>query len=554
MRIASPAATATLAALVASLIAACGTEASPTPKRTLASAANIEAHVRFLADDLLEGREAGTRGYDLAALYAVSQFRLLGLEPAGDDGSYLQKVPFLKAQRVLEGSRFSYARDGKRIELKAPADWLPTVNYNATAGEVTAPLVFVGQAVHAPELGHDDLAGVDLQGKVAVYFGGAPERFGNTERAVSSSNREKQRVLVARGAVGVIHLSTPKEEERYSWERGIRNWQRAGLRLRGPDGKGVDTFPELKAGANLPVVQARKLFEGAPASFDEVVARIEKGESKSFDLPGTVTIATRAAHEAIQSTNVVARLPGSDPDLTAEHVVFTAHLDHIGMSAPDPAKPGADLINNGATDNALGSAVLLEVARNMKGSAVKPKRSALFVLVTAEEKGLLGAEYFAAFPTVPVGDIVANVNMDMPVTMTELTDVVPFGVQHTSLQRVLERASREVGFTISADPFPEESVFVRSDQYAFVRQGIPAVYLDTGIVAKDPAVDGKKLFADFLATHYHQPSDDLSQPIHWPTAARLADLNLRIGLMIANDPQRPTWNEGDWLGNKFGKR
>lgn len=553
MRHASPAAAATVAALVASLLAACGTEPAPA-RRTLASAANIEAHVRFLADDLLEGREAGTRGYDLAALYAVAQFRLMGLEPGGADGSYLQEVPFLKATRVLEGSRFSYLRDGRRVELKAPAEWLPTVNYNATASEATGGLVFVGQAVHAPELGHDDLAGVDLKGKIAVLFGGAPERFGDTERAVSSSTREKLRALAERGAIGVLWLSTPKEEERYSWERGTRNWQRPGLRLRGPDGLGVDTFPALRAGGSLPVAQARKLFEGAPASFDEVVARLEKGESRSFDLPGTLTLATRASHETIKSHNVIARLPGSDPELAAEHVVFTAHLDHIGLSTPDPAKPDADLINNGAVDNALGTGVLLEVARNLKGSAVKPKRSSLFLLVTAEEKGLLGAAYFAAFPTVPAGSIVANVNMDMPVILTELTDVVPFGVQHSSLQRVLERAAREVGFTISADPFPEESVFVRSDQYEFVRKGIPAVYLDSGIVATDPAVDGKKLFGDFLEKTYHGVDDEVTLPIHYPTAARLADLNLRIGLMIANDPQRPTWNEGDWLGNKFGKR
>jgi hypothetical protein len=552
MRHASHAVAAALAALVALLLAACGTE--PAPQRTRASAAHIEAHVRFLADDLLEGREAGTRGYDLAALYATAQFRMLGLEPAGDGGGYLQAVPLVSGSRVLEGARFSYARDGKRTELKPLVDWMPSVNYNAERSEVTAPLVFVGQAVHAPELGHDDFAGVDLKGKIAVYFGGAPARFGNTERAVSSSNREKSLALVARGAVGAIHLSTPKEEERYSWERYMKGWQRPGMRLRGPDGKGVDTFPELKAGASLPVAQARRLFEGAPASFDEVVARLDKGESKSFDLPGTVTLEVRSRFEQSLSHNVVARLPGSDPALAAEHVVFTAHLDHVGIKAVDPEKPDADRINNGATDNALGTGILLEVARNLAGGTVKPKRSALFVLVTAEEKGLLGAEYFAAFPTVPAGDIVANVNMDMPVMMTELTDVIPFGVHHSSLQRVLERATREMGVTLSPDPLPQESIFVRSDQFAFVRKGIPAVYLDAGIVAKDPAHDGMKMLEEFLAKHYHQPSDDLSQPIHYPTAARLADLNARIGLMIANDPQRPTWNEGDWLGNRFGKR
>ena len=548
----SSAAAAFAAALVASLIAACGTE--PVQPRTRASAANIEAHVRFLADDLLEGREAGSRGYELAALYATAQFRLMGLEPAGDADSYLQKVPLVSGSRVLEGARFSLLRDGRRTELKPLVDWMPSVNYNAEASEVTGSMVFVGQAVHAPELGHDDFTGVDLKGKIAVYFGGAPERFGNTERAVSSSNREKAAALVARGAIGVIYLSTPEEEKRYSWERYSKGWQRSGMRLVGPDGQSVDTSPELKVGASLPVSWSRSLFEGAPVGFDEAVARLAKGESKSFDLPGTVTIAVRSKYTRTHSYNVAARLPGSDPTLAAEHVVFTAHLDAIGTKALDPEKPDADRIVNGATDNALGSGILLEVARNLAGGTVKPRRSALFVLVTAEEKGLLGAEYFAAFPTVPAESLVANVNMDMPVMMTELTDVIPFGVHHSSLQRVLERAAREVGVTLSPDPLPEESIFVRSDQYAFVRKGIPAVYLDAGIVAKDPARDGKKMLDEFLEKHYHDPSDDVSQPIHYATAARLADLNLRIGLMIANDPQRPTWNEGDWLGNRFGKR
>jgi len=547
------AATAFVAALAAALIAACGSSGTASP-RSRASAANIESHVRFLADDLIEGREAGTRGYDLAALYAVAQFRLMGLAPGAADGSYLQEVPLLKGTRVMDGARFVYARDGKRTELKTLVDWIPGANYNAELSEVSAPLVFVGQAVHAPELGHDDLAGVELKGKIAVYFSGAPERFGNTERAVSSSRSEKARVLTERGAVGTIAISTPEEDKQFPWERSLRYVPRPGMRLVGPDGQGVDTFPELKASASLTLDWGRKLFEGAPVSFDDAVANLKKGESRSFDLPGSATIAVRTKLERITSHNVVARLPGSDPVLAAEHVVFTAHLDHLGVNQPDPAKPDADRINNGAMDNALGCAILLEVARNMAASAVVPKRSALFVLVTAEEKGLLGADYFAHFPTVPSEGIVANVNMDMPTILTELTDVIPFGVQHSSLQHVLERAAREIGFTLSADPFPEESVFVRSDQYPFVRQGIPAVYLDSGIRAKDAAVDGKKLLSGFLEDTYHSPTDDLGQPIHWPTAAKLADLNLRIGMMIANDPQRPTWNEGDWLGARFAKR
>lgn len=538
------------AAALAALVTACGSAEQGRGPRLVSSPAAIEAHVRFLADDLLEGREAGTRGYDIAALYAAAQFGALGLTPAGDDGGWYQRVPLLKGTRVLEGARATLRVGGRTMDLKPLDEFMPSVNYNTAAAEVTAPLVFVGQAVKAPELGHDDLAGVDLKGKIAVYFGGAPERFGNTERAVHNSSREKARDLAAAGAVGTIHLGQPKDEAKHPWAKSAANWARAGMRLKGKDGMPVDGFPQLAANISLPVVSARRLFEGAPISYDEALARIEKGESRSFALPASATLAVRSRFETIESHNVVARLKGSDPVLAEESVVFSAHLDHIGIS---PAGEG-DRINNGATDNALGSAILLELARQMTRSTVKPRRSAVFLLVTAEEKGLLGAEYFAEFPTVPAAGIVANVNMDMPVAMTELTDVISFGAEHSTLGPLVARAVHDNGMTITPDPLPEETVFVRSDQYAFVRKGIPAVYLDAGIKSKDPAVDGKKILEDFLKDHYHQPSDQADLPINYLSAARIADINLRIGLMVANAAERPRWNEGDFLGTRFGKK
>jgi Zn-dependent M28 family amino/carboxypeptidase len=541
------------AATTAALLAACGTrEAVPAP--TLASPGAIEAHVRFLADDLLEGREAGTRGHELAARYAAAQFALLGLEPGGPDGSWYQKVPLLRGTRVLEGARFSVARGGRVERFAVLGEFLPSVNYDLRDAEVSAPLVFVGQAVRAPELGHDDLAGVDLKGKIAVYFGGAPERFGYVERAVSSSSREKAKALVAAGAVGTIYLSRPEDEAKYPWERAAARWARPGMRVQGPDGKAVDNFGELRASVSLSVAAARRLFEGAPLSYDEALAQVAAGTARPMPLPGVATLGVHSDREAVESRNVVARLPGADPALAAEHVVFTAHLDHIGVNAPDPARPDADRINNGATDNALGTAILFEVARLMQRSTVRPRRSALFVLVTAEEKGLLGADYFAEFPTVPVGDLVADINMDMPVLLAPLTDVISFGAEHSTLGKVVAEAVRANGMTLSPDPLPEESVFVRSDQFAFVRRGIPSVYLDAGIVARDPAVDGKALLEGFLKEHYHQPSDEASLPIDYATAARLADVNLRIGMAVANDPQRPRWDAGSFLGKRYGTR
>ena len=252
------------AAVLAALVTACGATEPGRGARLVSSPAAIEAHVRFLADDLLEGREAGSRGYDIAALYAAAQFGALGLMPAGDGGGWYQRVPLLKGTRVLEGARFALQRDGRVTSFKPLDEFMPSVNYNTAAGEVTAPLVFVGQAVKAPELGHDDLAGIDLKGKIAVYLSGAPERFSDTERAVHSSSREKAHDLVAAGAVGTIYLSSPKDEAKYPWARYAANWARPGMRLEGKDGKPVDGFPQLAANISLPVATAASLSGVGP--------------------------------------------------------------------------------------------------------------------------------------------------------------------------------------------------------------------------------------------------------------------------------------------------
>ena len=543
-----------LAPLTLCLLAACS-GAPDAPPAAAAPAATpedgarrIEADVAFLADDLLEGRAAGTRGYDLAARYVASRYRAIGLAPAGDDGSYFQKVPLLEARRVREGAAFTVQREDGDLSFVFQDEFLPGLNFNATSHVVNAPLVFVGQAVHAPELDHDDFAGVDLRGKVAVYFSGAPSTFGNTQRAYHSSGLRKMSQLAERGAVGAIGLGNPVDEAKYPWARGARNWQMPGMRLVDADGKPVDAWPELKATASLGVDGARKLLAGAPMPVDEIFERREKGELESFDLPGRVTLAGATELKRVDSVNVVAKLEGSDPALAGEHIAYSAHLDHVGIGA----EVDGDGIYNGAFDNALGIAVMLQAATELQGDATKPRRSALFVAVTAEERGLLGADYFAKFPTVPRESLVANINMDMPVFLTDVTDVVPIGVEHSTLEADVEAAAAQLGVGLTPDPKPEEVVFVRSDQYAFVRQGIPAVYLDAGIKARNPDVDALALYEDFLTGHYHQPSDETDLPIHYPSAAMLARLNAEIGRRVGNADTRPAWKEGDFFGKTFG--
>ena len=520
--------------------------AEPFDERAGADARRIEADVRFLADDLLEGREAGTRGFDLAALYVAQRMRAIGVRPAGDARGYFQSVPLLRATRVEDGSTLVVARNGATTALRYRDQFLPSLNYNAPDSAVTAPAVFVGQAVHAPELKQDDFAGIDVRGKIAVLFAGAPERFDNDRRAFYSSTREKLAVLTARGAVGVVFVATDEDEARRPWTRSAENWNKPGMRLRGPDGGVVDGFPQLKVVASVNNASADVLLASEGRSSAQLFAQARAGTLRGFDLPGTITLSVRTAIAPATSRNVVGVLPGRGA-LAKEHVVFTAHLDHVGIGAP----VNGDAIYNGALDNALGVAVMLEAAQRMATQAERLQRSIVILAVTAEEKGLLGAEWFAQNPTVARGSIVANVNMDMPVLLVPTRDVVPIGIEHSTLKGVVEQAAREVGLSLSPDPMPEETVFVRSDQYAFIRAGIPAVYLDGGVRSARFNRDASAPMRAFLKDHYHQPGDDANQPIQYADAARLARLNARIGTLIANTPERPTWNAGDFFGTKF---
>lgn len=504
--------------------------------------------MRFLGDDLLEGREAGTRGFDLAALYVATQYRLIGLEPAGDNGSYFQSVPLIRGVRERDGARFVIYRDGERIEFAFEDDYLPGVNFSTGSDSITAPMVFVGQAVSAPHYGHDDFEGVDVSGRIAVVLNSAPAAFPDAERAYHAHRIEKWRALEQRGAIGMILLGDPGREAKRPWSLDAPNWKRPFMRRLDAEGTPADDFPGLRVRVSASVDAAERVFAGSPHTADEVFAMLERGELESFDLAGEATLSTRASLDRLESSNVVARLPGSDPTLSEEHIVLTAHLDHVGFGAPR----NGDRLYNGVQDNAMGTATMLETARLLQASPDSLARSFVFVALTAEEKGLLGAYHYAAQPTVPADSIVANVNMDMPVIIGDVTDVIPIGIEHSTLGGVTERAVAQAGVTLTPDPAPEEVVFVRSDQYPFVRAGIPAVYLKGGIKLRDGS-DGEEIVKVFRAERYHLPNDDLDQPLYWPAAGRLAYVNYRIGALVANDPQRPQWLPDSFFRQTFGR-
>lgn len=513
-----------------------------------ADARRIEADVRYLADDLLEGRETGSRGHDLAALYVAQRLRAMGLRPAGDDGGYGQRVPLLRAQRLPDGNALVIERNGATTALRFRDQFLPLLNYDLPEARVEAPAVFVAQAVHAPELRHDDFAGLDLRGKIAVLFGGAPARFPPDQRAYYASTEEKLRAVAERGAVGAVFVATAGDEQTYPWARSAEDWRRPGMRLRGADGRAIDSTPSLRVVARVSAAVADVLLSGNGHTAAELYQATDAGRLRGFELPGRIVLAARNTVAPLESRNVVARLPGSDRRLAAEHVVFSAHLDHVGIGPP----VDGDAIYNGAIDNALGVAVMLEAARELAAAPNPPRRSILFVAVTGEEKGLLGAQWFARHPTVPAASLVANLNLDMPMLLAPTRDVVPVGIEHSSLAPLVRQAAQDVGVALSPDPAPEQNLFVRSDQYAFIRAGVPAVYLNGGIEGARFGADPLAAQRAYLSQRYHQPGDDASQPIQYADAARLARLHARLGRLIGDAPQRPSWNAGDFFGQRFG--
>jgi Zn-dependent M28 family amino/carboxypeptidase len=513
-------------------------------------AEGVRAHIRFLSDDLLEGRDTGTRGYDLAARYVAALFEQWGLEPAGSNGTYFQPVPLRRIDFVPEDSSLGVVRSGGERKLVHEEDFLMSGHETYPATSVEAPAHFVGYGVNAPELGYDDYAGADVRGKIVVYLTGAPATFPSTQRAHYSSGRVKIATAVERGAVGVLSIVTPEFESRYPWPRIVQFSKGPSMRWLGPDGAPSDARPEIRGAATLRRRAAESLFAGAPESLGDVFAAAERGESQSFALPGSVRISVKSRHSELESPNVAAVLRGSDPALRDEYIVYTAHLDHIGM---DESLEG-DRIFNGAVDNASGTAALLEIARAFARLPGPPRRSVLFLAVTAEEHGLLGSDYFAHFPTVPRERIVANINMDVVSIFYPLGDVVAFGTEHSTLDAPTERAAARLGVELSPDPSPEEVFFIRSDQYSFVRQGIPALYLKPGHKSSDPNVDGAAVMGEWLRTRYHTPRDDSSQPLDFEAAAKYTRLKFLIGFDVAQQDERPKWKPGDFFGEMFGRK
>jgi Zn-dependent M28 family amino/carboxypeptidase len=526
---------------------ACGDRSDAPPSSDLpqVSAARLEEHIRYLASDRLAGRGTGTPGYDSAARYVAERFAELRLDSAGTSG-YFQPVPFRRARAVDGSGLVLIGRSGRRA-LTPYRDYIPVPNFVEPRAEVTAPLVFAGFGVTAPERGYDDYGGVDAKGKIVVLLTGAPSSFPAAERAHYASNRLKRENAVGRGAVGLLVVRT--RDQTFPWDRAVRQSRRGSMRWLDRSGAPTDVSPALRGAATLSDSSAAQVFEGAPQSLTQVLDAAAAGKPPAFDLPLRATLRTASTYQRLESPNVAGLLRGSDPRLRDEVVVYTAHLDHLGIG--EPVK--GDSIYNGALDNASGSAALLEVARAFASLPTPARRSVMFVAVTGEEEGLLGSDYFAQHPTVPLEQIVANVNIDGLGILYPFREMSALGAEHSTLDSTVARVARRMGVTVAPDPFPQEVFFIRSDQYSFVRRGVPALFPFLGL-RSDSGVDAAARFKEWLATRYHTPQDDVDQPMDLAAGARNAQLEFLVGLDIANADERPRWKPGDFFGSTFGKR
>jgi Zn-dependent M28 family amino/carboxypeptidase len=493
------------------------------------------SYIKVLADDNMEGRETGSDGLRRAEAYIVEQLKANGLEPAGSDGFY-QSVKFESREIIEKDSSVSLVKDGKSEPLTLGDDGFFGTRVDL-APEVNAPLVFVGYGLKIPEQNYNDLAGLDLKGKVVVFFAGSTAETPAALSAHYQSPGERWKSLRAAGAIGWIAIPNPASMD-IPWSRMTANRTHPSMVLADPKFNETDG---LKLSWTVNPASAEKFFTGSGHTFAEIAAA-GKDRKPLPQFPLAFSIQAKAVLEkkTVDSANIVAKLPGSDAKLKDEYVTLSAHVDHLGIGAPI----NGDKIYNGAMDNASGDAVLLDVAASLQKSPEKLKRSLLFVFVTGEEKGLLGSRYFATHPTVPANSIVADINIDMFLPLFPLKVLTVYGLQESSLGETVTQVAEARGIRVQGDPEPLRNAFIRSDQYSFIRAGVPSLATKLGFALGSPE---QQVAKDWLTNRYHAPSDDLNQPVDLPAAAAYEEIMRGLMIAVANDPQRPQWKQDSFF-------
>lgn len=516
-----------LVALVFVTVATPAQNSAPNP------ASEWWKHIQYLASDELAGRETGSQGHRQAAQYVAVAFQRAGLKAGGTNG-YFQPVKFVSRKIVETRCTLAIVRNGnpEPIVLGEEATFGMAIEH---APLTEAPLMFVGYGLTVPEMQYDDLTGLDLRGKVALLLSGGPSDIPGPLRAHYQSTRWQ--ALKRAGAIGVISIQNPIGQD-VPWERSKLARFRPSLSL-------ADPTLEENQGQQLAVTfnpaKAEKLFVGSGHSFAEIMKLAEAGKAlPRFAIPASVRASVAFERQTLESQNVVGILPGTDPKLRNEYVVLSAHLDHVGKGEPI----NNDSIYNGAMDNASGIATLIEAARGLAQNNQRFRRSVVFLAVTAEEHGLKGSRYYAAHPTVPALSIAANINIDMFLPLFPFRSLIVQGLEESNLAEDVQKVATGVGIEVLSDPEPERRAFVRSDQYSFIRKGVPSISLKVGFVKDSPE---HEIVKRWRKERYHAPSDDLQQPIDFEAAARFNAAYLRVVEAVANRPERPRWNTSSFF-------
>lgn len=497
----------------------------------------IKRDIAYLADDRLLGRQPGQPGYQLAVDYVADQFKQAGVLPGGENGTYLQKLVLRRASTDA-GSAIVVLKDGAGNvdSLINGKDIVVLPHGTEAAVNTEGALVFAGYGLDIPGK-YSDYQSLDVKGKIVVMLMGTPGSLSlpSTLSAHFANPGSKMAIAVAKGAKGVIWVMPSLPSGNPSVAMAMDAAKTTAYSR--------TSYKELQVVARIGRPALQRLFMQSGKKLQEVLEGLEQGKPAPMVLPLRAAFQYKSNYTDIESYNVIGKIEGSDPQLKNEYVVHTAHLDHVGVGRPVKG----DSIYNGAHDNASGVASLLEIARTYKRLPARPRRSVLVVMVTAEEMGLLGSAYFAANPTVPKQQIVADVNTDMPTLIAPLLSVAPLGAEHSSLEKHVAFACKELGIEMQKDPMPEEVRFIRSDQYSFVLQGIPALHVKYGIKTADPAFDLVKFTKEWRDANYHKPSDEINNGFDFTAARKYVQLNFLISYSIAQTTARPTWNKGDFF-------
>jgi hypothetical protein len=499
----------------------------------------IKRDISFLADDRLRGRLPGEPGYLMAVDYVVDQYKKIGLLPAGENGGYTQKVILRKAS-IDNNSAIAVLKDGAGNEdsLVVGKDIFILPNALRDSVFTEAPLVFAGYGLDIPGK-YSDYEGIDVKGKIVVVLPGTPSAvtLPSTLRAHFSGLGSKMKIAASKGAIGVLLVQLAP-----GFSGG--NTITVAMNPEKTIAYGRSTNNNLLAVGRLPQEVLQRLFMNTGKKLAQTLSDLANAKASSFPFTSLISIRYTCSFRDIESYNIIGMIQGGDARLSAEYVVHTAHLDHLGVGKPI----NGDSIYNGAHDNASGVASLLEIARTYKRIGNKPRRSVLIIMVTGEEMGLLGSSYFVGHPTVPKEKIVADVNTDMPTLIFPLLSIAPLGAAHSSLEKNVAFAARQLDIEVQEDPMPEEVRFIRSDQYSFVLEGIPALHIKYGIKASNPSIDLVKLTKEWQDKNYHKPSDEITNNFDYAAARKYVQLNFLISYSVAQTTDRPFWKPGDFFG------